>query len=153
MDPDRLPAVLRGVLAGEAAIPRTLVTRLVRELTGWEHRRGLLRVGDRQVRLTSREWETLTAMRERLTTSQMGERFGVAPVTVRSQVASIVRKLRVPDRDEAVRLLGAVRDSGERSCGSGPRALSRRRARATPARASVLCCGITGTSSVVTIRG
>jgi two-component system, NarL family, nitrate/nitrite response regulator NarL len=117
MNPDRLGAALRGVLSGEAAIPRSLVTPLIRELTGREHRRGVLQVGARTVRLSNREWETLSAMRDGMTTAQMAEHFGVAPVTVRSQVAAIVRKLHVRDRQEAVAVFtGAARRP------AGPRA-------------------------------
>ena len=35
-DPDRLPLALRGVLDGEAALPRTLVTRVVEEFRSRE---------------------------------------------------------------------------------------------------------------------
>ena len=44
-------------------------------------------------------------MRDGLTTAEMAERLFVAPVTVRTHVAAILRKLRVPDRRAAVELL------------------------------------------------
>jgi DNA-binding NarL/FixJ family response regulator len=55
-------------------------------------------------RLTSREWEVLELMSRRLTNSQIARELTVSPVTVRTHVAAILRKLRVPDRDTAVRL-------------------------------------------------
>jgi DNA-binding NarL/FixJ family response regulator len=47
----------------------------------------------------------LEFMREGLTTSQMAERLYVSPVTVRTHISSILKKLRVSDRAAAIRLL------------------------------------------------
>jgi DNA-binding NarL/FixJ family response regulator len=103
-DPDRLAHALRGVLQGEAALPRTLVARLIEEFQSREQRRlPLLR--RKGVRLTPREWEVLELMNEGLSTSEMAERIFVSKATIRSHVASVVRKLRVADRKAAVRLL------------------------------------------------
>jgi DNA-binding NarL/FixJ family response regulator len=102
--PERLGDALRAVLRGEAAIPRTLVARLVEEFQG----RGIRRLalsGRRSVRLSSREWEVLQALREGLSTKDAAERLGIAPVTVRTHVSAILHKLRVKDRAAAVRLL------------------------------------------------
>jgi len=54
-DPGRLPDALRGVLAGEAAVPRALVARLIHEFRDRGTRR-LSTVGGRGIELTSREW-------------------------------------------------------------------------------------------------
>jgi DNA-binding NarL/FixJ family response regulator len=105
-DPDRLPAALEGVLAGEAAMPRALVARVIEEFAHRDRRRRLPLVNNRPVRLTSREWETLDAMRDGLSTAEIAEQFGVAPVTVRTHISAILRKLRVKDRQEALRLIG-----------------------------------------------
>ncbi len=102
-DPLRLPHALRGVLRGEAALPRTLVARVIEEFRDRSHRRGFLR--SRGINLTSREWEVLELLRQGLTTREMAERLFVSRVTVRTHIASILRKLRVPDRDSAVKLL------------------------------------------------
>ena len=107
MDPDRLPKALQGVLEGEAALPRTLVARLMDEFRGRDRRRASLR-GRPQASLTSREWEVLDLMRAGLTTRQMADRLFVSDVTVRSHVSSILRKLAVPDRAAAVRLVDAA---------------------------------------------
>ena len=103
-DPDRLPHALRGVLLGEAAMPRTLVARLIEEFQGRERRR-LSLPRKAAAKLTSREWEVLELMRQGLGTAEMAERLFVSKVTIRSHVASLLRKLRVPDREAAVRLL------------------------------------------------
>ena len=108
-DPDRLPHALRGVLAGEAALPRTLVARLVDEFRERGRKRRIPIVGSRQVELTSREWEVLQLLRDGLRTEEIAERLFVSPVTIRSHVSSILKKLQVRDRKEAVRLF---EDSG-----------------------------------------
>jgi len=104
MDPDRLPLALRGVLRGEAALPRPLVARLIEEFRarGQPSWHQILR--RRGVSLTSREWETLGLMREGLETSEMAERLDLTPATIRSHIAAILRKLGVPDRRTAVRI-------------------------------------------------
>jgi DNA-binding NarL/FixJ family response regulator len=102
-DPRRLPDALRGVMAGEAAVPRSLVARLIHEFRDRGTRR-LPTIGGRGVELTSREWEVLDLMAEGLTTAQIAERLFVSPVTVRRHISSIVEKLGAPDRATAVRL-------------------------------------------------
>lgn len=104
-DPARLPLALLGVLRGEAALPRTLVARLIEEFRQRERRKRLPLIGRRGVDLTSREWDVLEFMRQGLTTSQMAERLYVSPVTVRTHISSILKKLRVSDRAAAIRLL------------------------------------------------
>jgi DNA-binding NarL/FixJ family response regulator len=103
---ERLAHALRDVMAGEAALPVTLVTRLVEEFRDRApRRRALMPSREGEPRLTSREWEVLELMRRRMTTAQIARTLVVSPATVRSHVAAILRKLRVPDRDAAVRLL------------------------------------------------
>jgi DNA-binding NarL/FixJ family response regulator len=106
-DPERLPHALRGVLAGEAALPRDLVARVLDEFR--ERARRRVPVAERGVELTSREWEVLELLREGLSTGQVAERLFVSQVTVRSHVAAVVRKLGVPDREAALRLVNGSR--------------------------------------------
>ncbi len=104
-DPSRLPHALRGVLEGEAALPRTLTARLIEEFRE-RGRRRRLRLGRRRtVELTPREWDVLELLNERRSTAEMAERLSVSPVTVRRHISEILRKLRVPDRASALRLL------------------------------------------------
>lgn len=101
----RLPTALRSVLAGEAQLPPALVARVLEEFRDrQEHRRALLRERP-AVQLRRREWEVLELLRDGLTTPEIAQRLFVAEVTVRSHVSAILRKLRVPDRAAAVRLL------------------------------------------------
>ena len=106
-DPERLPHALRGVLAGEAALPRDLVARVLDEFRARDRRR--VPLAERGVELTSREWEVLELLREGLSTGQVAERLFVSQVTVRSHVAAVVRKLGVPDREAALRLVSGSR--------------------------------------------
>jgi DNA-binding NarL/FixJ family response regulator len=103
--PLRLPDALRAVLRGEAALPPHLVTKVVSEFRQRRRRRRVSLPGRKPVDLTDREREVLVMMRDGLTTAEMAERLFVAPVTVRTHIAAILRKLRVPDRRAAVELL------------------------------------------------
>ena len=100
----RIPAALRGVLAGEAAIPPTLVASLVKELQSHGSRRMV--VGNNgPVDLTDREWEVLELMRQGNSTSQIGKRLFISPVTVRRHISSTLGKLGVSSREEALALI------------------------------------------------
>ncbi|HZK51802.1 MAG TPA: response regulator transcription factor [Actinomycetota bacterium] len=101
MDPDRLAAALRGVLSGEAAMPRAMVSRVMEEFRTSRRQPGQ----GRGAKLSSREWEVLEAMGRGMTTSEIADTLYLSKATVRSHVASILKKLQVPDRDAAVRLL------------------------------------------------
>ena len=104
MNPERIPAAVRGVLDGEAAMPRTLVARLIREIQRMG--RGPMLNGKRGwVELTPRQWEVINLLADRLETAEIAERLLVSPVTVRRHVSAILDKLGVPDRDSAIELL------------------------------------------------
>jgi two-component system, NarL family, nitrate/nitrite response regulator NarL len=101
IDLARLPTALQRVLEGEPALPRALVARLIDELRDTERRRAL---GMRH-NLSHRELEVLELLSENLTTAEIAGRLFVARVTVRTHIASILKKLGVPTREEAIRLL------------------------------------------------
>jgi DNA-binding NarL/FixJ family response regulator len=104
-DPGRLPFALRGVLEGEAALPRGLVARLIDEFRTRGKRRRLPLMRQRGVELTEREWEVLEFLHDGLSTAEIAERMTISPVTVRRHVSEILKKLRVTTREEAIRLL------------------------------------------------
>jgi DNA-binding CsgD family transcriptional regulator len=54
--------------------------------------------------LTSREWEVLDLLAQGRSTAEIAERLMVSSTAVRVHIASIVRKLKVPDRTAAVDL-------------------------------------------------
>lgn len=104
MDPRRLVEALRGVVAGEAAIPRPLMRLLVKELQTQGRRRTVIaRAGS--VDLTSREWEVLDMLCEDLSTAEIAERLSLSPVTIRRHVSETVRKLGASDRGEAIEMV------------------------------------------------
>ena len=103
MDPARLPLAIRGVLDGEAALPRTLAARLIEEFRERADHGPIALVRRTPNDLTSREWEVLDAMREGLRTRQIAGRLWISETTVRRHVGSILHKLQVPDREAAVR--------------------------------------------------
>ncbi|HEX6920615.1 MAG TPA: response regulator transcription factor [Actinomycetes bacterium] len=104
MDPDRLGAALHGVLAGEAALPRSLVAKVLDEFQGRSRRRLFVR-SQRPTALTSREWEIMELLRQGLSTEDVARRLFVSPGTVRVHVSSVLKKLQVPDRATAIRML------------------------------------------------
>ena len=106
-DPERLPLALLGVLRGEGALPRTLVARLVQEFRGRSKRR--LAIGKSNVELTPREWEVLEGLKDGLSTEEIAEHLFVSQVTVRTHVSAILKKLKVPDRAAAIKLLEELR--------------------------------------------
>jgi DNA-binding NarL/FixJ family response regulator len=103
-DPARLPHALEGVLRGEAALPRSLVMRVVAEFRRRPQRRHLTGRGDLQ-NLTVREWEVLELLAEGYTTAEIAKKLFISRATVRTHVASTLRKLRAPDRAAAVAFL------------------------------------------------
>jgi DNA-binding NarL/FixJ family response regulator len=107
MDPDRLAAALRGVMAGEAALPRTLALRVMRQLQSPSRRMFRPSKGSNAARLTSRETEVLELMADGLSTEQIADKLFIGKVTVRTHVSNVLKKLRVPDRESAVRLVRA----------------------------------------------
>lgn len=101
---DGLGDELAAVLDGHVALAPELVARLVDEFRDSAPRRRALLGQGGGVPLTSREWQVLDLLRQGLATSEIARRLFVSPATVRSHVAAVLRKLRVPDREAAVRL-------------------------------------------------
>jgi two-component system nitrate/nitrite response regulator NarL len=105
MNPARLGPTLIGVLRGEAALPRELTARLIREFRARARRgeTGLVRRGKNE--LTSREWDVLDCLCEGLSSRLIAERLFISQTTVRRHVGSILNKLEVPSRQAAVDLV------------------------------------------------
>jgi DNA-binding NarL/FixJ family response regulator len=94
-----LPRALRDVADGKAAIPRALVTRMVKQFHTNEPRfRTTAMTTDLGPRLTSREWDVLAA----LSTREISRRLQIKPSGVRAHISALVHKLGAADRDEAV---------------------------------------------------
>jgi DNA-binding NarL/FixJ family response regulator len=103
MGPSELPRALAGVVRGEAALAPSLVGRVITEFRDRSARRRTATAEGAEAQLTSREWQVLELLRHDLSTSEIARRLVLSPVTVRTHVNSILRKLRVPDREELVR--------------------------------------------------
>jgi DNA-binding NarL/FixJ family response regulator len=102
---ERLPAALRGVLEGEAALPRTVLGRILPQFRHLPDADAApLLVGG--VELTARESEVLRLLRSGLSTTQISERLSLSPVTVRRHISAGAAKLGAADRDEAIRAIG-----------------------------------------------
>jgi DNA-binding NarL/FixJ family response regulator len=102
---ERLASTLRGAYAGEPPLSRSLVPYLVDEVRRGSIRRLTLPGGP--VTLTPREWEVGEMLRDGHTTTEIADRLGVSPITVRRHVSLLVTKLGAQDREAAVELLRA----------------------------------------------
>jgi len=109
MDPARLAPSLRGVLAGEAALPPWLVLKVLDQFREEPRRRLRLTPQRGTSALTPRESEILGLMSDGLSTEEIAGRLFVAQVTVRTHISTILKKLRVPDRAAAIRLAAQER--------------------------------------------
>ena len=103
-DPARLPLALRGVLDGEAAMPRRLVARVMEEFRAPAKRR-LARKSSAAAKLSAREWEVMELLSQGLSTEEVASRLFLSPTTVRVHVSTVLRKLRVKDRAAAFEAL------------------------------------------------
>lgn len=103
-DPAALPDALRAVLAGEAAMPPSLVARVLREFQG-PRRRLLPGRSSAATKLSAREFEVMELLSQGHSTEEVANKLFVSPTTVRVHVSTVLRKLRVKDRESAFRLL------------------------------------------------
>jgi DNA-binding NarL/FixJ family response regulator len=108
-DPDRLPFAVQGVVDGEAALPRVLVTRVLHEFRRRGNRGSIPDLVPGGEGLSDREWEVLVLLDGGFSTRDIGRRLGISDVTVRRHVSGLVRKLGVSDREAAVALLRRFR--------------------------------------------
>ncbi len=102
VSPASLRRIVAHVLAGEAAIPRSMVLELVLELRGR---------GSRDGGLTAREAQVFGMLRRGQETAEIARRLRIRPVTVRRHVSGLVHKLGVENRSELIRGRAAVIDS------------------------------------------
>ena len=102
-DPRELPGVLKGVLAGEAALPPALVARVLEEFRAPQRlKRKKSAVGDK---LSAREREIMELLAEGLSTDAVAKKLFLSPTTVRVHVSTVLRKLQVKDREAAFKLI------------------------------------------------
>ena len=104
--PERIAEFLRGVAQGEAALSGEVARRLLEQV-----REGVGRgVPDEIARsLSARELEVLLLLDEHLGTDEIAARLFISEHTVRSHVKSLLRKLNVSSRREALDALATAR--------------------------------------------
>ena len=105
----RLVRALEGKLKGEAPLPRVLTARLITEFRRRGSQRRTPTAEGGVVTLSERESEVLELLHDKLSTKEIAERLEISPVTVRRYISDLMRKLRVADRAEALRLTGSAR--------------------------------------------
>jgi DNA-binding NarL/FixJ family response regulator len=102
--PERIVGFLRGVARGEAALSGAVARRLLDEVRGGGPRSVPESVA---TRLSARELEVLLLLDEHLSTDQVAARLAISEHTVRAHVKSLLQKLRVSSRREALELLNS----------------------------------------------
>ena len=108
VNPTRLPHALRDVVHGDVAIPRDLVGRLVEEFQDVAPRRRRVQSDSLAVRLTGREWQVVDLLVKGLGTAEIAGRLHLSQATVRSHIASALKKLGAGDREELRRVFDAA---------------------------------------------
>jgi len=103
-DGSTLPQALRSAAGGEAVISRRLVTTILGALDEDGESHETLADG-RDVQLTARERDVARLLPKGMATAEMAAVLGIATVTVRRHVSTLLRKLGAPDRAVAVELL------------------------------------------------
>lgn len=98
IDPTEMARLVLLAEAGEAIVPRRLITPLLSQLrevpdAGWRPLRS---------RLTTREWEIIELLAENTTTEHIAERLVLSPTTVYSHIKNVLRKLDVHTRQDAI---------------------------------------------------
>jgi len=105
--PERIVSFLRGVAGGEAALSGSVARRLLEQV-----RDGRLGGGvpdDIAEALSARELEVLLLLDEHHSTDDIARRLFISEHTVRSHVKSLLRKLGVSSRREALEQLALAR--------------------------------------------
>jgi DNA-binding NarL/FixJ family response regulator len=105
--PERIADFLRGVAQGEAALSGEVARRLLEQVREGGVARGV--PGEIARSLSARELEVLLLLDEHLGTDQIAARLFISEHTVRSHVKSLLRKLKVSSRREALDTLAAAR--------------------------------------------
>jgi len=100
--PGDLEGILRRAADGEMVMPVNELGAVVGQLNG--RRSGRPGVEDAIARLTARETQILTALAQGDSTLEIAERLGISRLTVQSHVKSILAKLGVHSKVEAVTL-------------------------------------------------
>lgn len=105
--PERIAEFLDGVAHGEAALSGEVARRLLERVRDGNDRSGV--PDSIAAELSAREVEVLLLLDEHLGTDQIAKRLFISEHTVRSHVKSVLRKLGVSSRREALEALARAR--------------------------------------------
>ena len=106
--PERIAAFLRGVVGGEAALSGSIARRLLERVRDGGRIGGGVPDAIASM-LSARELEVLLLLDEHLGTDEIAGRLFISEHTVRSHVKSLMRKLGVSSRREALEHLAVAR--------------------------------------------
>lgn len=106
--PDRIIGFLRGVVRGEAALSGEVARSLLDQVREGGYRNGGVPDGIAEA-LSAREVEVLLLLDEHLGTDDIAKRLFISEHTVRSHVKSLLHKLNVSSRREALEALAVAR--------------------------------------------
>ena len=106
--PERIAAFLDGVVQGEAALSGSIARRLLDQVRHTNGRGSGVPDGIAAA-LSAREVEVLLLLDEHLGTDEIAKRLFISEHTVRSHVKSLLRKLGVSSRREALEQLAVAR--------------------------------------------
>lgn len=111
--PETIPDAVIAVHNGEAVLTPAVAPAVVQEVRRARDRHMRSAAGT-SVQLTDREWTILQLLDRGEPTSTIAETLFVAPVTVRTHIAALTKKLQVAGRDEALALYRDQRGAAER---------------------------------------
>jgi DNA-binding NarL/FixJ family response regulator len=106
--PERIVEFLGAVAKGEAALSGAAARRLLEQVREGSYREPLVPDSFAQL-LSARELEVLLLLDDHLGTEEIARRLFISEHTVRSHVKSLLRKLNVSSRREALEVLSTAR--------------------------------------------
>jgi DNA-binding NarL/FixJ family response regulator len=106
--PDRIVSFLNGVAQGEAALSGEVARRLLEQVREGGHRDAGVPEAIADA-LSARELEVLLLLDDHLGTDDIAKRLFISEHTVRSHVKSLLHKLNVSSRREALETLALAR--------------------------------------------
>jgi DNA-binding NarL/FixJ family response regulator len=106
--PDEIADAVRAVHEGAGVIAPAVAPVVVSEIRR-SRDRYLRTPAGASVQLTEREWEILELLDRGKTTTMIASELFVAPVTIRTHIASLTRKLEVDDRQDALAMFRTQR--------------------------------------------
>jgi len=96
MDPDDLIEEIRGLLKGEAALSKTIASKILREFTNLSKKQK--EVDHHKFNLTEREAEVLIQVAQGITNKEIAAKLAITENTVKNHLCNIMEKLHLENR-------------------------------------------------------